>query len=80
MGYLNRVWMAATVSVVQGPTDQGYKMKSGLSSLQFHHGKKRLFSSPDSTDLRPLSGMIGSDISGAKMKIEYRDRVTRVET
>ncbi|KAK3222939.1 hypothetical protein Dsin_009964 [Dipteronia sinensis] len=58
MWYLNRVWMAASVAVVQGHTDQGYKMKSGLTYL--YHGKKRLFSSKDSSDLRPLSGMIRS--------------------
>ncbi|KAK2651000.1 hypothetical protein Ddye_018489 [Dipteronia dyeriana] len=62
MLYLNRVWMAASVAVVQGHTDQGCKLKTGLTYL--HHGKKRLFSSKDSSDLRPLSGMISSDISG----------------
>ncbi|KAJ0052443.1 hypothetical protein Pint_02158 [Pistacia integerrima] len=62
MGYLHRVCMAATVAVVQGHTDQGFKMKSGLTSL--HHTNKRLFSAKDSSDLRPLSGMIGSDILG----------------
>ncbi|TXG55248.1 hypothetical protein EZV62_020504 [Acer yangbiense] len=71
MWYLNRVWMAASVAVVQGHTDQGYKMKSGLAYL--HHGKKRLFSSKDSSDLRPLSGMIGSDISGVIGSHETQD-------
>ncbi|KAI9176793.1 hypothetical protein LWI28_007278 [Acer negundo] len=71
MWYLNRVWMAASVAVVQGHTDQGYKMKSGLTYL--HQGKKRLFSSKDSSDLRPLSGMIGSDISGVIGSRETQD-------
>ncbi|KAK9225846.1 hypothetical protein WN943_010891 [Citrus x changshan-huyou] len=63
MTYLNRVWMAATVAVVQGRTDQGCKVKTGLNSA--HHGNKR-FSSKDSSDLRPLSSFVGSDISGAE--------------
>lgn len=54
--------MAASAAVVQGHTDQGFKMKPGLTSL--HHMKRRLVSAKDSSDLRPLSGMIGSDISG----------------
>lgn len=54
--------MAATVAVVQGHSDQGFKMKSGVTSL--YHTNKRLVSA-NSSDLRPLSGMIGSDISGA---------------
>ncbi|KAJ4729900.1 putative Wound-responsive family protein [Melia azedarach] len=55
MGYLNCVWMAAAVAVVQGHTDQGSKLKSG---------QKRFFSAKDSSDLRPISGMVGSDVSG----------------
>lgn len=54
MSYLSRVWMAATVAVVQGHTDQGFKWNSGLGSLQ--QGKNRLSSS----GLRPLSS--GSDL------------------
>ena len=64
MSYLNRVWMAASVAVVQNHTDQGHKWKTGLKSLQ--HGKRKLFSGTgsDALDLRPLSVMIGSDFSG----------------
>ncbi len=71
MSCINRVWMAAGVAVVNGHTDQGHKFKSGLKSLQ--HGKKRFSSSSSSSstgagmdpaDLRPLSGMLGSDVGG----------------
>ncbi|KAL0001842.1 hypothetical protein SO802_015623 [Lithocarpus litseifolius] len=64
MSYLNRVWMAASVAVVQSHTDQGHKWKTGLKSLQ--HGKRKFDSGTcsDASDLRPLSGMIGSDFPG----------------
>lgn len=62
MNYLNRVCMAASVAVVQGHTDQGYKLKSGITSI--HHGKKRFFAARDSSDFRPISGVVGSDMSG----------------
>ncbi|CAN1220517.1 hypothetical protein LINPERPRIM_LOCUS1925 [Linum perenne] len=60
MNQLNKVWMAATVAVVQPPhPDQGTKWRSGIQSL--HHGKRRFFSA----DLRPLAGAeIGSDLAG----------------
>ncbi|KAM7503518.1 hypothetical protein LguiB_002422 [Lonicera macranthoides] len=61
--YLNRVWMAATVAVVNGHTDQPHKLRSGLRSL--HHGKKRFSSTSgtgvDPVDLRPLYGVLESD-------------------
>ncbi|XAR55455.1 hypothetical protein NMG60_11035526 [Bertholletia excelsa] len=72
MSYLNRVWMAASVAVVNGHTDQAGKLKSGIKSLQ--HGKIRFSSSSSSSsssaagsdpaDLRPLSSMLGSDLGG----------------
>ncbi|XP_052178818.1 uncharacterized protein LOC127792383 [Diospyros lotus] len=67
MSYLNRVWVAASVAVVSGHTDQGSKLKSGLKSL--HQSKKRFSSSStgpggDPADLRPLSGMVGCDLDG----------------
>lgn len=63
MSYLNRVWMAASVAVVNGHTDQGHKWRSGLKTL--NHNKKRLLtSSGDGTDLRPLASMFGSDVGG----------------
>ncbi|XVE66250.1 hypothetical protein DITRI_Ditri08aG0065400 [Diplodiscus trichospermus] len=58
MSYLNRVWMATSVAVVQ---NQCQKWKSGVKFLQ--RGKRRLFDG-DSSDLRPISGMIGSDLTG----------------
>lgn len=55
-----RVWMAATVAVVQGHTDQGFKWNSGLKSLQL---AKRRFSSDGSlSGFRPFTGVIGSDL------------------
>ncbi|RWR90899.1 DUF3774 domain-containing protein [Cinnamomum micranthum f. kanehirae] len=54
MSYLNRVWMAATVAVVQGHTDQEFRWNSGLRSL--HLGKNRV----SSYGLRPFSS--GSDL------------------
>ncbi|KAB1209973.1 hypothetical protein CJ030_MR6G020117 [Morella rubra] len=62
MSYINRVWMAASVAVVQGHRDQGCKLKSGVDSLQ--HGRRKFFSGNDSSDIRPLSGMMGSDLDG----------------
>nr|KAJ0218193.1 hypothetical protein LSAT_V11C300117560 [Lactuca sativa] len=55
MTYVNRVWMAAGVAVVNGHTDQSYKLKSLLIN-SFRHGKKAFTS-----DLRPLSGLLISD-------------------
>lgn len=49
------LWMAAGVVVVQGHTDQGRKGKPGL---------RKFFSSSDSSDLRPISGMNILDIAG----------------
>ncbi|XP_057487283.1 uncharacterized protein LOC130790228 [Actinidia eriantha] len=69
MSYLNRIWMAASVAVVNGHTDQGCKLKSGLNSLR--HGSKRFSSSSatgasgDHADLRPLSRVLGSDLGGS---------------
>ncbi|KAI8009159.1 hypothetical protein LOK49_LG07G02312 [Camellia lanceoleosa] len=72
MSYLNRVWMATSVAVVNGHTDQGCKLKSGLKYL--NHGKQRFSSSSssssaagsggDAADLRPLASMVGSDLGG----------------
>lgn len=67
MSYLNRVWAAATIAVVNSHTDQGgQKLKSGLRSL--HHGKKRFSASPaggDHADIRPISTISGSDHGGS---------------
>ncbi|KAH6785564.1 Wound-responsive family protein [Perilla frutescens var. hirtella] len=63
MSYMNRVWMAASVAVVNGHADQGQKLKSGLKSI--NHGKKRFFTAGgDAADLRPLSGALNTDIEG----------------
>ncbi|CAA2938450.1 Hypothetical predicted protein [Olea europaea subsp. europaea] len=64
MSYMNRVWMAASVTVVNRHTDQ-----SGLKSL--HHGKRRFISSSSSAtngadlaDLRPFSDAVNLEIGG----------------
>nr|AFW90579.1 hypothetical protein [Solanum tuberosum] len=66
MSYLNRVWVATTVAVVNSHADHGQKLKSGIQSL--NHGKKRFSSSvacgADVAGLRPMSGMLGSDVGG----------------
>ncbi|KAK1408798.1 hypothetical protein QVD17_40849 [Tagetes erecta] len=65
MSYMSRVFMTAGVAVVNGHTDQGHKLKSGIKSLQ--QGKKAFTSSVsgnDPADLRPLSGVLGSDVGG----------------
>ncbi|KAL8188726.1 hypothetical protein R6Q57_029746 [Mikania cordata] len=38
MSCMNRVWMTAGVAIVNGHTDQGHKLKSGMRS--FHQRKK----------------------------------------
>ncbi|KAF6163330.1 hypothetical protein GIB67_025194 [Kingdonia uniflora] len=58
MSYLNRVWMAACVSVAQSHTDQGFKWSSGLRNFQL---SKRLFSSNDSF-------FLGCGTAGEKLK------------
>ncbi|KVH96600.1 uncharacterized protein LOC112522689 [Cynara cardunculus var. scolymus] len=62
MSHLNRVWMTAGVAVVNGHTDQGHKLKSGMKSFQ--QGKKAFGSSVvvDRTELRPFLGVLGSDV------------------
>lgn len=62
---MSRMWAAAGVAAVNSLSDQGQKIKSGCKSLNY--GKQRLFSgasSPDATDLRPLSAVMSSDLGG----------------
>ncbi|KAE8679970.1 putative structural molecule [Hibiscus syriacus] len=62
MSYLNCVWMATSVAVVLGRGEnQGQNWKSGMKFLQ--RGQRRLFDG-ESSDLRPISSTIGSDLSG----------------
>lgn len=59
MSYLNRVWMATSMAVVQGHGEnQGQNWKSGIKFLQ--RGQRRLFDG-ESSNLRPISG---SDLTG----------------
>ncbi|XP_030513182.1 uncharacterized protein LOC115727156 [Rhodamnia argentea] len=62
MSYMNRAWMAVGVAAVQGHSDQGMRLKSGLQAVQ--SGKRRLFSGPDAADLRPLAGAVGTELDG----------------
>ena len=71
MSFVNRVWMAGSVAVVQGHTDQVTKLKSSFKSL--HNTKKRFSSTSSSSsgaggfdlsDLRPLSGVLDSYVDG----------------
>ncbi|KVH95915.1 hypothetical protein Ccrd_002009 [Cynara cardunculus var. scolymus] len=72
MTSLSRVWMAAGVAVINGHSDQACKLKSLIKS--FRQGKKAFASSSSSdhppSDLRPLSGFLGSTV-------DLRDRKTR---
>ncbi|KAH1120440.1 hypothetical protein Golax_017424 [Gossypium laxum] len=59
MSYLNRVWMATSMAMVQGHGEnQGQNWKSGIKFLQ--RGQRRL-SDGESSNLRPISG---SDLTG----------------
>ncbi|KAL1560712.1 hypothetical protein AAHA92_10894 [Salvia divinorum] len=69
MSYMNRVWMAASVAVVNGHSEQGQKLKSGLTSL--NHGKQRFFSA---ADLRPFSGALNTDMEGFSAAGERRGK------
>ncbi|KAL7607755.1 hypothetical protein Lser_V15G11128 [Lactuca serriola] len=71
MTSVNRVWMAAGVAVVNGHTDQSYKLKSLLIN-SFRHGKKAFTS-----DLRPLSGLLISDVSVGDKKTTQSDESLR---
>lgn len=68
MSYMSKMWAAAGVAAVNSLSDQGQKIKSGCKSLNY--GKQRFFSgnsgasSPDATDLRPLSAVMSSDLGG----------------
>ncbi|KAK7290929.1 hypothetical protein RIF29_05721 [Crotalaria pallida] len=63
---MNRVWIAGTVAAAQvvGHTDTaGHKWKTALNSIR--QNRYRLFSSGAFLDLRPLSGLMGSEFAGA---------------
>ncbi|KAM5580869.1 hypothetical protein ABKV19_010198 [Rosa sericea] len=61
MNYLNRVWMAASVATVQGPSDQVPRWNSGLNSFQL---SRRRSGGDASSDLLPSPGGAGSGFSG----------------
>ncbi|KAL3647150.1 hypothetical protein CASFOL_008118 [Castilleja foliolosa] len=64
MNQINRLWVAAGVSVLNGHSDQGQKLiKSGLKSLK-HCKKHSVSSGGDAADLRPISGVLSSDVGG----------------
>jgi hypothetical protein len=68
--------MAAGVAVVNGHTDQGHKLKSGLRTL--NQGKKRFASSSgsevDPAELRPMSSLLGSSHDGTMAGDEKRNQ------
>ncbi|GAU31001.1 hypothetical protein TSUD_105150 [Trifolium subterraneum] len=61
MSYLNRVWMAATAAVAQSHTDPGHRCKTVLKSI--NQNKTRLFSVGALLVLRPMSGVVVSDVT-----------------
>ncbi|TQD92354.1 hypothetical protein C1H46_022065 [Malus baccata] len=64
--------MAASVAVVQGPVDHGHKWKSSLKSFQLNRRRSSFAGGDASSDLRPLSGAVGSDFSGVLGNCEER--------
>lgn len=73
MASLTRVWMAAGVTVVNAHSDQGYKLRSLVNSLQ--HGKKTFTFSTgfDLSDLLPFSGILRSNAKVGEMKTTQSD-------
>ncbi|GFQ04487.1 hypothetical protein PHJA_002592600 [Phtheirospermum japonicum] len=67
MSCMNRLYIAASVAVVNGHSDQGQKLTSGLRSL--NHGSGH---GPEAADLRPLSGVLNSNIGGDRGGDEQR--------
>ncbi|KAL0405821.1 UNVERIFIED_CONTAM: hypothetical protein Slati_3896000 [Sesamum latifolium] len=65
---MNRLWMAASVAVVNSHTDHGQKLKSALKSL--NHAKKHFFHGnsgghgPGAAGLRPFSAVMKSELGG----------------
>ncbi|PWA78645.1 hypothetical protein CTI12_AA212250 [Artemisia annua] len=79
MSFISRVFMTAGVAVANGHTDQGHKLKSGIKSIQ--HGKKAFTCSSsgnDPADLRPLSGVHGSDVSGEQRRNQSDESIRQV--
>lgn len=67
--YMNRLWMATSVAVVNSHSDQGaQKLKSGLKSL--NQANRGVFSRAvnDQPDIRPISGILtaGRDDRGSR--------------
>jgi hypothetical protein len=72
MSYLNRVWMAATVAVAQSHADPSNKCKTVLKSI--NQNRTRLFSVGALLVLRPLSGVLASDVTASSEKEEKLKR------
>ncbi|CAH9089234.1 unnamed protein product [Cuscuta europaea] len=75
MSYLNRVWVAASVTLANNHSDQGHKLKSGLRSL--HHSKKKFSASP-AADMRPISGADLGGFAGEKRIVQVDDSLRQV--
>lgn len=73
MSYFSRAWVAASVAVVNSHSDQGIKLKSGFKGI--HLNKKRFSAaSGEGADLRPLAGVLGSDVEGAYVSRNGEER------
>ncbi|GFQ08438.1 hypothetical protein PHJA_002987800 [Phtheirospermum japonicum] len=65
MSCMNRIYMAASVAVVNTHADQGQKLNSALKSL--NHARKQFFSGgpgPDAVSFRPFSSVLNSSLGG----------------
>lgn len=74
MNYLSRVWLAASVPAVQGPSDQVPTWQSGLNPFQL---SRRRSGGDASSDLPPLSGGVGSGSSGSGVSRKCEERRQR---
>ncbi|KAJ9549937.1 hypothetical protein OSB04_022480 [Centaurea solstitialis] len=76
---ISRVWMAAGVALINGHTDQASKLKPLIKSIR--QGKKAFTSSSGDhppSDLRPLSGFLGSTVDLGDRKIQSDDSLRQV--
>ncbi|KAK9085062.1 hypothetical protein Sjap_025473 [Stephania japonica] len=69
MSYLGRVWMAASVAVVQSHTDQGVKWNAGVM-----RSSKRWFSGEGLAGVRPFAGVLDLDLDFAPARSGGEER------
>ncbi|KAI3728716.1 hypothetical protein L6452_17357 [Arctium lappa] len=75
MSSMSRVWMAAGVAIVNGHTDQSYKLKS-LIINSFRHANRLPFTS--SHHLRPFSSLVRSNVNVGDRKTQSDDSLRQV--